>query len=224
MPHASYSDRYCAFIDFLGFANAVNSGEWTPDQVVASLRKAQQVSGGDEDLISVTQFSDSIVLSAPATDDWAFLSVLSTTTFLIMELAAHGILLRGGLTRGDLYHEQNIAFGPAFIKAYQLEQTAGAPRVILDKDIEKTATWPESMSKNEISGFLKNSIPKDFDGWRYVDYFSASLMTNFDDGPDGLESHYLQLRSLVRKHKDTMVPSLISKYGWLDAKLKAVRK
>ena len=223
MPKHSYQDRYCAFIDFLGFANAVNNGEWTPDQVISAMQKARKVSGGDEDLIQVTQFSDSIVLSAEASNDWAFLTILSTSMFLIMELAAHGILLRGGITRGDLFHEENFAFGPAFIRAYRLEQAAGTPRIIIDTKIEEKAIWPDSMNKKEIRGFLENSIPKDFDGWRFVDYFSESLTTDFDEGPEGLKSHHERLRKLVTKHKNSTEPSLVSKYGWLDAKLKAVK-
>jgi hypothetical protein len=185
------------------------------------MKKAATVSGGD-DLISVTQFSDSIILSADASADWAFENILSTTMFLIIELAAHGILLRGGITRGEIYHKENLAFGPAFIRAYRLEQAAGTPRIILDAEIEKTASWPDSMSEGEINGFLDKRIPRDYDGWRFVDYFSSAIEGEFDEVPEGLALHRKRLRKLVAKHTSEKDPSLISKFGWLDAKLKAI--
>lgn len=216
-----YEMRYCAFIDFLGFSDAVNSGSWKPGEVIAAMEKAGNVAGGDSD-IQVTQFSDSLIISASADEEWSFLSIIWTVRFLILELTAHGVLLRGGITKGQIFHQDNFAFGPAFIRAYKLEQAAGAPRVILDKDLEKHVLWPSSMDSSEKKEFKQESIPEDYDGWRFVDYFSASHASDFDALEEGLEDHYQNLRALVKQHSGSANPSLISKYGWLDAKLKAV--
>lgn len=218
----SYEDRYCAFIDFLGFASAVERGVWSPAQIVSAMRKAARVSSGDEDLIKVTQFSDSVVLSAPASEAWAFVTIVSTSFFLAIELVNNEVLLRGAITRGKLYHQDSWAFGPAFIRAHRLEQAANTPRIIIDTGIAERATWPESMSKREIKGMLNIDLPKDFDGWRYVGYFSPQHMNEFDQGSEGLKLHYSKLRALVAKHKSSRDPSIRSKYGWIDTKLSAV--
>jgi hypothetical protein len=217
-----YEERYCAFIDFLGFAEAVNSGAWQPDDVLAAMKKANKVVGDSD--IKFTQFSDSLVLSALAEEEWSFLSIVLTARFLIFELTAHAVLLRGGITKGAMFHEDNLAFGPAFIRAYRLEQAAATPRIILDKDLVEEALWPSTMVVSEKKDFKMTSIPKDYDGWRYVDYLSPSHASEFDALEEGLESHYEQLRAMVTSHSTSSVPSLISKYGWLDAKLKAVGK
>lgn len=218
-----YEERYCAFIDFLGFADAVNAGDWMPDDVLAVMNKAKSVVTGDED-IRVTQFSDSLILSASADEEYSFLSMILIVKFLILELTAHGVLLRGGITRGPLFHENSFVFGPAFIRAYRLEQAAATPRVILDKNLEKKVLWPSTADTNEKKKFKQNTIPLDYDGWRYVDYLSSDLVSDFDAGEYGLEHHYEQLRALVKKHGGSTNPSLLSKYGWLDSKLKAVGK
>lgn len=218
---AEYETRYCAFIDFLGFADAVNSGAWKPDEVIAAMKKASNVVSGDSD-IKVTQFSDSLILSASADEEWSFVSIIWTVRFLILELTAHGVLLRGGITKGEIFHQDNFAFGPAFIRAYRLEQAAGMPRVILDKDLEKEVLWPSSMDASEKKEFKQESIPTDYDGWRFVDYFSATHASDFDALEEGLEEHYHRLRVLVNQYSSSANPSLISKYGWLDAKRKAV--
>ena len=218
-----YEERYCAFIDFLGFANAVNSGSWSPTKVIAAMKKAKDVCAGDSD-IKFTQFSDSLILSATADGELSFLSIVISTRFLILELTSHGVLLRGGITKGQMYHRDNFAFGPAFIRAYRLEQAANSPRIILDTDIEKEVLWPSPMDKAEIRDFKKHSIPKDFDGWRYVDYMSPTHVGEFDASYEGLNSHYKSLRKLVKTNCESSDPSLITKYGWLDAKLKAVEQ
>lgn len=218
----AYEDRYCAFIDFLGFAEAVDSGRWSPDDIVSAMQKAARVSGGDEDVIKVTQFSDSVVLSALVSQPWAFQTIVSTAFYLLIELVNHDILLRGGITKGPLYHQDNLAFGPAFIRAYRLEQAANTPRIIVDKDIAENALWPESMDGSEIRGVLKYSVPKDFDGWRYVDYFSSHHVEEFDDGYDGLVEHYASLKAMVKNHKSSNSASIQSKYGWVEAKLQEV--
>ncbi len=218
---AQYEERYCAFIDFLGFKHAVTSGAWQPDDALAAMKKASNVATGDSD-VAFTQFSDSVVLSAPADEEWSFLSIVLVARFLIFELTAHGVLLRGGITKGLMYHQDNLAFGPAFIRAYALEQAAGTPRIVLDRGLDADAVWPSTMDDSEIGNFRKRSIPQDHDSWRYIDYLSPHLAGEFGGLEEGLQSHYEQLRGLVKDNAASDSPSLISKYGWLDSKLKAV--
>jgi len=217
-----YEQRFCAFIDFLGFSDAVRRGIWTPHEIVSAMKKAAKVSGGEESLIRVTQFSDSLFLSAPATNSLALYSMVSTAFFLTIELAAHGILLRGGITKGELYHQDTLAFGPAFIRAYNLEQAANTPRIIVDADILEHGPWPDEMDDSEIDQLFNISLPQDFDGWRYIDYLSKEHASEFDEGDIGLERHYSTLNSLVQQHKNSLDASIRTKYGWLAAKLKQV--
>nr|WP_317187917.1 hypothetical protein [Acinetobacter gerneri] len=49
----------------------------------------------------------------------------------------HNILLRGALTIGEIYHDENMVFGPAMVEAYELEsKVAEFPRIILHDKIE----------------------------------------------------------------------------------------
>jgi hypothetical protein len=53
-------------------------------------------------------------------------------------------LLRGGIVRGDVYHHDRVAFGPALIAAYELERAAKYPRIVLDDSvtgIERSDHW-----------------------------------------------------------------------------------
>ncbi|WP_338988091.1 hypothetical protein KST01_03635 [Fusobacterium animalis] len=42
--------------------------------------------------------------------------------YISIELLDKGVYIRGGMTYGKLYHENNICFGPAMVEAYSLEQ------------------------------------------------------------------------------------------------------
>ncbi|OWT75437.1 MULTISPECIES: hypothetical protein [unclassified Achromobacter] len=221
-PATAYEDRFCAFIDFLGFAAAVERGVWAPSEIVSAMRKAAKVSQGNEEIVRVTQFSDSMILSARADDVWGLYTVVNTAFFLAVELAAHGILLRGGVSKGKMYHKDHLAFGPAFIRAYKLEQAASTPRIILDRNIVSEGPWPSVMDHQELGGMQTHNLPEDNDGWRYVDYLSPHHVDEFDDGQTGLVRHYEKLRELVKAQKDSTDPSLRTKYGWLDKKLTAV--
>jgi hypothetical protein len=53
-----------------------------------------------------------------------------------MACALQGFLLRGGITIGDIVHDDEVVFGPGLNRAYELEsQVARMPRIILDPDL-----------------------------------------------------------------------------------------
>lgn len=221
----NYEERYCAFIDFLGFSDAVKrSSASGPSDILAALKMAKDVAKTDND-ITVTQFSDSLILSASADQEAALVSMIWAARLLSFELARHDVLLRGGLTKGKMYHKDNFAFGPAFIRAYQLEQAASTPRIILDKGLEEKLSFSSELSTDELQKFKNALIPVDFDGWRYVDYLSLNEMSAISDEESLFEGHHQRLRALVHRalvknFEEEINPSLVSKYGWLDSKLK----
>jgi hypothetical protein len=50
--------------------------------------------------------------------------------------SAHlGFFIRGGVTVGDIVHDEHVVFGPALNRAYHLEsQVADKPRIVLDPE------------------------------------------------------------------------------------------
>jgi len=85
--------------------------------------------------VTITYFSDSLVLSAKSDDAIASQMILDLLAKLTIKLwAEHSLLLRGGITEGDLLHLENgPLFGPAMNRAYYLEsKVAKYPRVLID--------------------------------------------------------------------------------------------
>lgn len=219
---AQYENRYVLFVDILGFKNMIESGEWAPQAIVSALRKAQRTAEEDGERIRTSQFSDSIIMSVPA-DEQGLLSITGAAFFLAIELVQHRVLLRGGISKGLIYHQGSLCFGPAVISAYALEQQAKYPRVVLEKDLLARASWPDTMDGSEKREFRTVSVPRDEDGQRFVDYFHPAHGDEFDAGWDGLQSHYAKLDELVAAHAASTDAGLRAKYDWLSRRLDAAR-
>ena len=86
--------------------------------------------------VTISYFSDSLVLSAEADDIVGSQTILELLAKLSIKLwDEHSLLIRGGITLGDLVHDDNgPLFGPAMNQAYFLEsKEAVSPRIIFDK-------------------------------------------------------------------------------------------
>lgn len=160
-----YKDRIVAFLDILGWKKAIlsSSGEGTGVVKVLgkTLAQLQGVAGHFNSLHEalpenqkwpgdpiITQFSDCIVISVE--NDSHGKDALENALFILTtSLIQFGFLLRGGVVRGDIFHDGSLTFGPALIEAYELEsKVASAPRVILSKDL--SSEWG---SKVKTGGF-----------------------------------------------------------------------
>lgn len=144
----TYTKRICLFLDILGFSALVKSQSC---EVVYNI-----VQGIKSELESnklaikqiyiepiATTFSDCIVLSIEADEsdvEQASNILISATVKMLQETYLNQqIALRGGMAYGELFHHRTDGvFGPAMIKAYELEsQFADWPRVIFDQSLIK---------------------------------------------------------------------------------------
>lgn len=146
----SYSNCFVAFLDVLGFRKLVFSESQNDKKkledyfsIVKEITQELVHIKNIYDLKSIT-ISDSIILSVPFGEDiHEGLSQLRQLCVAVgkiqFKLALENIWLRGGISVGDAYFDQknNQVVGPAYTKAFLLEETAQYPRVILDNSIVK---------------------------------------------------------------------------------------
>jgi hypothetical protein len=241
---ATYEERYCLFLDILGFASHVEetvspkSDNKNPMTVLrlsgvlkriasgVDYREAIEVSGTlTPSSRRVTQFSDSIVVSYLKNElsGSGVSSMLWDVLRLQLDLVRSGILLRGAMTSGRLYHDQNLVFGPALNEAVAFERLANYPRVILDGEILDEAGLRRLHRASRIPGSarsISSMVSNDFDGLYYVDYFNVHP----DDFQDWAElSEYLErLRELIKGLANKREPSLKVKHSWLRTKFNAM--
>jgi hypothetical protein len=131
----SYGRRVVAFYDVLGWrSHIMRAGQKATDisllrRLILKTARATRIEKGLD--LRVSTFSDNVVISqVPSTNTPQLLMQLA-----IWQLGAaiNGFLMRGGVTVGDLIHEDEAVFGPGLNRAYYLEsKIAMYPRIVLD--------------------------------------------------------------------------------------------
>lgn len=133
-----YLEKIVAFIDILGFKNLVQDEAKCEDIGVIlklpylirtdDIAKRLKIKG-----VMMTSISDSIVFSIETKERGAMNKIVKLlSVFMQVLLFQYGLLLRGGIAVGKLYHDREVVYGPALIKAYDLESKfAEYPRIIM---------------------------------------------------------------------------------------------
>jgi hypothetical protein len=219
MPAKEIRYRKCllSFFDLLGFREMVRS---RPPKDIASLVGLFQTTGSISEESAEAfesksfQFSDSIVrimpLDSKANTEYP-VGVLFHEVLAILhacfEMANHGVAVRGALTLGDVYASGSKMFGPAMVRAYELEtRVAVYPRVIVDPVvIDALRSEPklkkDTHSVSEEAGHLRNLLRRDRDGVWFIDFLYAARVQV--DEPD----LYLDLLSNNKKHIEATLQS-----------------
>ncbi len=238
---AGYEERYCLFLDILGFQSHIDETvnpkadskhPMTFSRLKSALdkisngvnyRQAVVVAGQmHPSSRQVTQFSDSIVVSYLKNEQngSGVSSILWDVHRLQLELVPYGILLRGAITSGLLYHDQSLVFGPALNEAVALEKLASYPRVILDGQIFDEASLPRpyrQKRKLELTRSISSMVEMDLDGLYYIDYFNVQS-DDFNEDWYDLWEYLDALRKLIKGLANKKSPSIKVKHSWLRIK------
>ena len=168
-PSLTY--HFVAFVDILGFSQMVEKDCSGPPTGILYLPKLLDLyesisnSEGVRRGISITQFSDSIVLSKQFSQDGFRVFAENVISFQ-HSLLINGVLCRGGISYGKHYERSNFLFSEALIKAYRIEsEQAGYPRIVIDSDLI------DLLSPN--GSFPSEIIIQEADGANFLDYLSA---------------------------------------------------
>jgi hypothetical protein len=230
-------ERFVAFLDILGFTEAVKRIEKNNNPENNELRRVKSilnfmseettesnysadlpiyVKKGDE-LIEyelgdprLTYVSDCIIISAEPTLD-GFKGLSRKIHKITADLASDGFFCRGAITKGKLFHRDKVLFGSSYIKAYELEEKiAKVPRVIIDPDI---------IDFFELTGDEVPLAPaffgKDIDGLYYQRYWTWFL---YPPHAGSYETYLMTVRSWLMHHLKEFKgnENILFKYRWLQ--------
>jgi len=179
-------------------------------------------------------FSDTLVLFTKVQTENINIPLFNFCHAILLTQAGllnNGIFSRGAITHGDFFidKEKNLFFGPAFGRAYQLEQRcAKYPRVILDPSIlDKDSFSRETILKmipqkrhGETSEWLNiwtSLIKVDIDNFAYINYFAKEVAT-IEITKDMIWNIYPRLNdtNLLLSIEEL---SIREKYSWVIDKL-----
>ena len=214
MVKKEYQKAIVTFIDILGFSNMVRSEECHSIYKKIALlntfnNRKQLEEGGCKECYegrnkpSSFSFSDSIVRVRPIYEDHEndVLNVylgdeladeIWDMGYMQIELLKYNILLRGGISIGDIYfnNDKSVIYGDALIDAYKLESNvAKYPRIILDiknicEEFGKVERFSLSSSNEYVIRTIKKLTRKAEGGIRYIDYLGICESDN-NNGQEG---------------------------------------
>lgn len=152
----------------------------------------------------------------------ALMALVSVVALIQMKiLAQYRILLRGGITKGEFYVNDNIIFGNGLIQAVEIEsQKAIYPRVVIDVD---------RFCLKNYDSLWKTLIKKDDDNMYFVDYFNINqyksvelnqgnqieLVKTLREQIIYLVNRYCKYGNLTNENKIIQRSRLIEKYLWV---------
>lgn len=177
--------------------------------------------------LTLTYFSDCLVISAPATSVVASQLVLDVIAKLsILLWVKHSLVIRGGVTKGLLVHVENgPLFGPAMNCAYYLEsKKAKFPRVIIDevclsayRQVETFGLFESLLEKAEDFSYLNLAT-----SFRHTIEDSTLALSGgvalknheewFSNAPE-------KISKIEQQHQNESVKE---KYSWLLAEFKKI--
>lgn len=228
-----YERRIVSFFDTLGWRAHINKAGTDPGRIayLASLPRlfsstvislAEHMEGAH-----ISSFSDNVVASIPYRPDWVLPSLEGLASVLV-GAACMGFFLRGAVTIGDLFHDDQIVFGPALNRAYELEsEEAVYPRILFDPLVSDFADITcDFVSKEEENAFLdpfhysfidrrlkpdRNVQPLQ-ERWAEIAGFRGCIVSTSINAEQVLESILQKVQSEMEKATQAEVKK---KYTWL---------
>ncbi len=220
-----FEDRVIAFIDILGFREHVKRAEIDTDHAkllhhtlnfIMELKSQNEHGTLSQQEIGkeVSVFSDSIVLSYPLSLKSSCFYILLDIVHLQLEMMNLGILMRGGVTVGKLYHKNNVVYGPAMVEAYDIEsKLAIYPRVLVNEEVIKRGLENGNHSPVEELNHLIGLLAEDEDHQLFIDYMSQSQEV---DEPSSYLEALEKTKTLIENQLTTLKkPNVLLKYLWL---------
>ncbi|WP_144657845.1 hypothetical protein [Achromobacter dolens] len=158
--------HYVAFLDLLGFKEMVNEDVASENQnYLTKLFRCHQNAARifqDDLACSVTQFSDSIVVSKPF-DSGSFEWFVNRVAEFQRLLLDEGLLCRGGVAVNKHFSNGTFTFSAGLIDAYLIESSSARyPRVVIAPDV-MDLIYPEKLR-------IPSSLILEDDGVYFIDY------------------------------------------------------
>jgi len=200
---AKYQRRVVAFYDVMGWQSKID-GAGTDSARITQLKNIVRLfatTRGEYGVGTpfngrVTTFSDNVVVSAKPEAD-SLLTVVMRLAMMQFGAAQIGFLIRGGITIGDILHDEHVVFGPALNRAYQLEHAmADMARIVID---------PET-----LGAFDKfNDLIGTEDGIHYIDPWTVKFA-----------AIYLKIGNLKETTAEAQLTSILQYLGYELRQLK----
>jgi hypothetical protein len=177
MPkQTSYQERYCAFVDILGFRQLIEHLRKDKAQFEVLREVLQKIHSPTPGILiddTETDFraqsiSDAVSISTAASPH-GLAQLFYALEGLSLDLLVRGYFVRGAIVKGGLYHDEQMVFGEGLVEAHRLETShARYPRIMIKSDVRADAQR-FSEEDNSWTEFLPRMTRQSRDGPWYLD-------------------------------------------------------
>jgi hypothetical protein len=228
----NYERSILTYIDILGFSDLIaNKSAGDISRAIRIVREAvepRRFKSGFKEIpeADFRNFSDLCIIRTPISKKGKFPAmgdVHSQITHMVHVQANllfdEGILLRGGITVGDVALSYGQLFGPAVVRGYALEsQVARFPRVVVGEEVLEELKINPALWVHDGEYDLKATrglLRRDFDGEYFVDYLRVieEEIDERSEYPALLDQHNEFIKSGLKRYKGNA--SILAKYKWL---------
>jgi hypothetical protein len=177
-------------------------------ETITEIRIKPTISASSDSIVisfSEKLFNDTVSLRH------AVIEILNITQQLANFLILKGFLLRGGITIGQVYHENNIVFGPAHVSSYELEsQIAKYPRILASPQLV-------DCFNSDKNGSTQECFAIDVDGHYYLDYLPTALI-HFEQSGCYQKIIQEKILSLMKiSASDQRALKILKKWMWFES-------
>ncbi|MCU1137040.1 hypothetical protein [Stenotrophomonas maltophilia] len=229
-----FENRLCVFLDFLGFRDHLNRADADPSHVkriseaFACFNENLKQGNGILDSRQYSQYSDCVTLSCRVDEPSSVYYLLSELLEIQIALAGRGFLMRGGVTVGQLVHDEEQLFGPAQVRAFELEsREAIYPRILVDEqviEIGRSCPAPHHDPDDE-EGYLRSIVSQDFDGRLFIGYTTyRSIVEVVGVEADEYAPYMAQVIKIVEQGLQSKDAPTLAKNLWLYGKYLEARE
>ena len=144
-------------------------------------------------------YTDNMIIGYPIKDDGEdeLNEILDNVSEYQFNLALEGLFVRGGVSVGEFYINEDIVFGPALLDAHHVESDLACyPRIVLD---DKTVNRLQRYINNYDIAPQRNKILIDNDGQWFLNYLNT-IFKYYTECSNQYEFEKRQIE-LLFKHK-----------------------
>ena len=181
----SYERRVVIFYDVLGWRSRIteagNRVEELGNLRRLILRHTRSLPLRPIHGLRFSTFSDNIVITQKASEETPRLFM--QMAFLQVAAAMQGFLLRGGITVGEIIHDDECVFGPGLNRAYELEnKVAVYPRFVLDPNVVSEFGFIEDLAVVEDDVLFLDPFRSGFIAYMKEQHVFLDKQTAIDAG------------------------------------------
>lgn len=180
-------------------------------------RKAHKVGSSPlPQRFSCKLFTDNVVVGFPIVDSGESELFMALHYFGTLQtlMAKHGFLVRGGISAGSLFMNDDFVFGEALLEVTDLDESGNPPRVVLSKSARVILENHARQYADWSSPPLSQELLIDTDGNLFVSYLNTAFVGYPEGGifMDLIEGHKVMIETGIKENSSNL--GVWSKYVW----------